>query len=504
MSLRIGLTARRRPRGSSHARRLAACLSLLCALLASDVYPLVAPHRAAAFKAIESGRPAPPPQLPSSDEAFLEDLSRRAFLYFSEHADPRTGLVLDRVHSDGHEHSEQEPSYQIASSAATGFGLTALCIAAERRWIAPAEARERVRTTLRFYAERAAHQRGWFYHWMDRTTGERRWKSEISSIDTALLLGGVLTARQYFKDDAEIVRLATAIYERVDFPWMLNGHPTLLSHGWKPETGFLKPRWDAYSEHAILQLLAIGSPTHPITAGAWRAWSRERITYAGYTYVTGGPLFVHQYSHAWVDFRGRREGWYPYTDYFANSVAATRAHKAFCLNLASEFPGYSENVWGITASDSAKGYVAWGGPPRDPAIDGTVVPSAAGGSLQFTPDISLAALRAMREKFGERIYGRYGFTDAFNPNTGWTGPDVIGINVGIILLSAENLRTGNVWRWFMGNPEIPRAMRLAGLNRYTIRRPQSRSRAARRSFSRTPTATTLSESYTTVTITASI
>ncbi|HEV2915138.1 MAG TPA: glucoamylase family protein [Pyrinomonadaceae bacterium] len=500
MSLTIGLLRRRRQQqqqqSSPHARHPAALLLLLCALVAGNTFPLAvaaatatttAP-RAAVFKA--AARRPEPPQPSARDEVFLEDLSRRAFLYFAEHADPQTGLVLDRVHSDGREHNEHEPNYNIASSAATGFGLTALCIAAERGWMTRADARERVLTTLRFYAERADQVHGWFYHWMDKTTGERRWKSEISSIDTALLLGGVLTVRQYFKRDAEIVRLATMIYERVDFPWMLNGHPTLLSHGWRPETGFLKPRWDAYSEHAILQLLAIGSPTHPITPGAWRAWSRERITYAGYTYLTGGPLFVHQYSHAWVDFRGRREAWYPYTDYFANSVAATRAHKAFCLSLSSEFPGYTENIWGITASDSARGYVAWGGPPRDPAIDGTVVPSAAGGSLQFTPDISLPALRAMHEKFGDRIYGRYGFTDAFNPNTGWIGPDVIGINVGIILLSAENLRTGNVWRWFMRNPELPRAMRLVGLN-YNNSKSRSR-RAGAPALSHAPTGANVS------------
>jgi hypothetical protein len=413
-------------------------------------------------------------RLSARDEAFLDDLSRRSFQYFWDHADPHTGLVLDRAHTSGEGHREGENSYGIASSAATGFGLTALCIAAHRGWISRSVALERVHATLRFYAGRAEQMHGWFYHWMDQKSGERRWKSEFSSIDTALLLGGVLTVRQYFRTDAETVRLATLIYERVDFGWMLNGHPVLLSHGWRPETGFLKSRWDTYSEHTILQLLAIGSPTHAITPLAWRAWSRERITYAGFTYLTGGPLFVHQYSHAWVDYRNRREGWYPYTDYFANSVAATLAHRAFCISLAREFPSYSENLWGITASDSARGYVAWGGPPRDPAIDGTIVPSAPGGSLQFTPDVSIAALSTMKEKFGASVYGRYGFTDAFNPLTGWVGPDVIGINVGIVLLSAENLRTGNVWRWFMMNREIPRAMRLVGLNRSPTGRTSAR------------------------------
>ena len=402
-------------------------------------------------------------RLSPADESFLEDLQRRTFQFFLDHADPETGLVLDRARADGGAHGPEHPSYRIASSASTGFGLTALCIAAERGWVTRDEARARVLKTLDYYARRAAREHGWFLHWSDARTGERRWQSEYSSIDTALLLGGVLTARGYFRDDAEVRRLATEVYERVDFRWMLAGHPTRLSHGWRPESGFLAARWDTYSEHLILQLLAVGSPTHAITPRAWLGWSRERITYAGHTYVTGGPLFVQQYSHAWVDFRGRREGWYPFTDYFENSIAATRAHRQFCIDLGREFPGYTAEVWGITASDSARGYVAWGGPPRHPEIDGTVVPAAAAGSLMFTPDISLPALRAMKEKYGARVYGRYGFTDAFNPSDGWTGPDVIGIDLGITLLSAENLRGGNVWRWFMRNREITRAMSAVGL-----------------------------------------
>ena len=416
-------------------------------------------------------------RLTAQDHAFLEDLQRRTFQFFHDHADPETGLVLDRAHTDGRAPGPGHNSHRIASSASTGFALTALCIAAERGWLTRREARARVLTTLRFFARRASHERGWFLHWMDAPTGERRWNSEYSSIDTALLLAGVLTARSFFRGDAEVERLATRIYERVDFAWMLAGHPVLLSHGWKPETGFLGTRWDTYSEHLILQLLAVGSPTHPVKAAAWRGWQRERITYAGYTYITGGPLFVHQFPHAWVDFRGWSEGWYPYTNYFDNSVAATRAHRQFCIDLGKEFPGYTPEVWGITASDGTRGYVAWGGPPRHPEIDGTVVPAAAAGSLMFTPDISLPALRAMKERFGERVYGRYGFTDAFNPNTAWTGPDVIGIDLGIILLSAENLRSGNVWRWFMRNPEIGRAMDAVGLrrtNRRHVRRFKSR------------------------------
>jgi hypothetical protein len=353
----------------------------------------------------------------------------------------------------------------VGSIAATGFGLTAICIGAERGWITPAAARERVRSTLRFFADQAFQQRGWFYHWLDTKTGERRWQSEVSSIDTALLLAGVLTTRQYFLTDHEIVTLASRIYARVDFRWMLNGHPLLLSHGWKPETGFLKPRWDTYSEDTILYLLAIASPTHPLSPGSWYALWRDRYRYQGYEYYTtiGVPLFMHQYSHAWIDYRGRSEIRGDRIDYFQNSVNATLAHRAFCINLRGTFPSYDQNTWGITASDSAKGYLAWGGPPRDPDIDGTLVPSAAGGSLMFTPELSLTALRSMNEKFGQRVYGRYGFVDAFNPQTGWFDTDVIGINVGILLLSAENMRNGNVWRWFMKNQEMPRALQKIGL-----------------------------------------
>lgn len=409
--------------------------------------------------------PAQRNSLSNVDIGFLEDLSHRAFLYFWEQADPKTGLVLDRARADGS--AEDEPNRGVASIAATGFGLTALCIAADRGWIQPREARDRMRIALRFFAERAPRVHGWFYHWMDASTGARRWNSEVSSIDTALLLGGVMTARQFFRDDEEIVSLATRIYEEVDFRWMQNGNPALLSHGWKPEGGFLKSMWDSYSEHTILYLLAIGSPVHAITPRSWWAWRRDWVAYAGYSYMAGAPpLFIHQYSQAWVDYRGKRENRSPNINYFDNSIKATRAHRAFCIDLSKEFPGYSEKIWGITASDSARGYVAWGGPPRDPNIDGTVVPSAAAGSLMFAPDICLPALRAMREKFGEGgkgIWGRYGFVDAFNPNTGWVDRDVIGINVGITLLSAENLRSGKVWHWFMRNAEIPRAMRLVGL-----------------------------------------
>ena len=273
--------------------------------------------------------------LSRSDETFLEDLERRSFDYFWQQADPNTGLVLDRTRTDGSPSDENHRV--IASIAATGFGLTALCIATERRWVSRAAARTRVRNTLSFFADRALQEHGWFYHWMDYTNGERKWKSELSSIDTALLLAGVLTAKQYFGNDAEIVRLATKIYERIDFPWMLANHPTLLSMGWYPESGFIKARWDNYSEHPMLYLMAIGSPTHPLKPESWYAWERNWNQYAGYTYLGKTPLFTYQYSQAWVDFRNRHEDKGEHVDYFENSVQATLAHRQFCIDLAKEF-----------------------------------------------------------------------------------------------------------------------------------------------------------------------
>jgi hypothetical protein len=249
------------------------------------------------------------------------------------------------------------------------------------------------------------------------------------------------------------------VYRRIDFTWMLNGDPALLSMGWKPESGFLESRWNHYCELMLLYLLAIGSPTHPIPAVSWYAWTRPTVTFDQYTFVgAADPLFVHQYSHAFVDFRGRRDTRSPHIDWWRNSIDATRAHKAFCLSISKQFPGYTDKIWGITASDGPNGYQAWGGPPAHGPIDGTVVPAAAGGSLMFAPDITLPALEAMKAQFGSKIYGRYSFADAFHPTTGWVNPDVLGIDLGITLLSAENLRTGNVWRWVMLDASIRKAL----------------------------------------------
>jgi hypothetical protein len=396
--------------------------------------------------------PIAPAALSPADEEFLEELERASSRFFWEATDTKTGLTKDRSKADGPDARE------IGSIAATGFALTALCIADQRGYQDHDELRARARTSLRYLWKELRHEHGFFYHFVNVRTGQREWKSEVSSIDTALLLCGVLTCGQHFAEP-EIRQLARQIYERVDWPWLLT-EGNLVSHGWKPETGFLKNRWDEYSELMMIYLLAIGSPTHPVPPESWHAWKRPDFEYEGLRYINPkAPLFIHQYSHAWFDFRGKRDR---YTDYFENSVRATKAHRHFCLNLRDRFPQFSEDLWGISASDSAQGYLAWGGPPEQGRLDGTIVPAAAGGSIPFLPSETLRTLRAVRERFGERVWKRYGFIDAFNPHTNWFNPDVIGIDVGITLLMAENARTGFVWKTFMKNEAVRRAMDLAG------------------------------------------
>ena len=405
--------------------------------------------------------PNPTARISPEDDTFLEDVQRRAFRYLWDRTNPKNGLTLDRSPADGSDRKPDHRSYKIASIAASGFALSGYCVAADRGWVTRDQAKERARNTLDFFANRSPHERGWFYHFVDQETGERRWNSELSSIDTSLLMGGVLTVKQCFSDDKAIADMADKIYRRIDFKWMQNGEPYLLNHGWKPESGFLPNYWARYSEEAMLYLLAIGSPTHPIPANAWYAFERPWNEYRGILWIGAvSPLFIHQFSHAWVDFRGRQERRPPFMNYFDNSVNATRAQQRFFAEeLRKEFPKYAPDMWGMTSSDSQRGYIGWGAPPRHDGTDGSVVPAAVAGSLMFTPDIAIPTLRKMKDEYGGKAYGPYGFADAFNPHSGWVGPDVIGIDQGITLLSAENLRSGKNWHWFMQNDEIRRALR---------------------------------------------
>ena len=349
----------------------------------------------------------------------------------------------------------------VSSIAATGFGLTALCIGDRRGYQPRANIANRVRATLSFLANtmQPMGMKGFFYHFVDMSTGRRAFNSEVSSIDTAILLCGVLMCRQYFSQDAQIRTLATRIYNNVNFAWMRNGGET-FSMGWTPEKGFITARYDTYCELMMLYLLAMSSPTFATPASSWAAWARPRFSYDGVTYISAPntSLFTHQYSHAWFDFRRQKDA---FANYFENSISATEAHRQFCISLAAQFPDFSSDLWGFTASDSKKGYVAWGGPPAFGPIDGTVVPCAAAGSLPFDFASTIHVLRWIREHYPQ-AWRRYGYVDAFNPLTNWFDADVIGIDLGISVLMAENQRTQFVWNTFMKDPAAEKGMNLAG------------------------------------------
>ena len=415
---------------------------------------------------------SPTSTLAPEDEAFLDDMQRRGCLYFAEQVGAKTGQILDRaaaINTPLSQPAKRDPR-PMASIAATGFGLSALCIAEHRGYQPRAQVIAQVRRTLHYHLEQMPHEHGFFYHFNDVDLGASYGGSEVSSIDTALLLCGVLTARAHFHADADIVKTATALYERVDWPWMLNGEQT-FSMGWR-RGSFLKSRWNHYCELMMLYLLAIGSPTNPVAPACWDAWIRPKMSYAGFDYISAAdPLFVHQYSHAWFDFRHKRD---KYADYFANSILATRAHEAFCLSLGKP---YSQDYWGISASDSEHGYVAWGGPgaadatpkPSAPGfggIDGSVVPYATAGSLPFLPVDCLRVQHSLKEKYGQKAWGRYGFCDVFHPDANWYDKDVLGIDLGISVLMAENLRTGFVWETFARNPEVATAFQRCGFTTY--------------------------------------
>jgi hypothetical protein len=418
---------------------------------------------------------SPSTTLTPEDEAFLDDMQRRGCLYFVEQVGAKTGQVLDRaaaIDTPLSQPVKRDPRL-MASIAATGFGLSALCIAEHRGYQPRAQVMAQVRRTLHYHLEQMPHEHGFFYHFNDVDLGGSYGGSEVSSIDTALLMCGVLTVRAHFHADADIVKTAAALYERIDWPWMLNGEQT-FSMGWR-RGSFLQSRWNHYCELMMLYLLAIGSPAHPIDPACWDAWTRPRMSYGGVDYISAAdPLFVHQYSHAWFDFRRKRD---KYADYFANSILATRAHEAFCISLGKP---YSQDYWGISASDSQHGYVAWGGPsaagnaPQTAGgpnrgfggVDGSVVPYATAGSLPFLPVDCLRVQRALKDKYGQNAWGRYGFCDAFHPDAKWYDKDVLGIDLGISVLMAENLRTGFMWETFSRNPEVAIAFQRCGFTSY--------------------------------------
>jgi hypothetical protein len=390
--------------------------------------------------------------LTPADEKLLDEMEQRGIQYFIDDADATTGLMSDRGRATG-------GAGEVASIAAVGFGLTNLCIGDERGWVTHEDAYQRCLRVIKFLHEKAPQEHGHFYHFLDMHSGQRQWNCEVSNIDTALLMAGVLTARQHFPN-TELAKIADEMYRAVDWPWLMRPDG-LLGMGWKPEEGFLSANWGWFNEGSLVYLLAMASPSHPIPADSWKKWRREPVvTYAGLTFIQCPPLFTQQYTQVWFDLRGQRDD---FADYFRNSQLATIAQREWCANeLSRRFGGYGKNVWGISASDSANGYRAWGGPPQQGEIDGTVVPCAIAGSLVFEPRLCMGALHELRNKYGDKCFLKYGYVDALNPTNGWYNEDVLGIDIGPSVAMAENCRTGFVWRTFMSCSEIKQAIKLAG------------------------------------------
>jgi hypothetical protein len=439
-----------------------------------------------------------PVAVAGDDQAFLADLERRTFDFFWETTDPSTGLAPDRW-----------PTPSFSSIAAVGFALTAYPIGVERGWITRAQARDRVLTTLRFFRDApqgtqssgTAGYKGFFYHFLDMRTGTRYARNELSTVDTSLLLLGMLFCQSWF-DGADAVEqqiraLADEIYGRVDWRWAQPRAP-FIGHGWHPETGFIGSDWKGYDESLFVYLLALASPTHALDRTAWDAWTSTYDLHwgseYGQTYLRFPPLFGHQFAQCWFDLRGLPDAYMRARgiDYFENSRRATLAQRAYAIANPEGWAGYGADLWGVTASDGPadvqrhfggrlrrfRSYAGRGMGGAHTFDDGTLAPYGAGASIVFTPELSLAALRAMRDRFGAHLYRRYGFLDAFNPSfqftdvalthgsvvpgVGWFASDYLGIDQGPLLAMLGNHRGEIVWRAMRRNAHVRNGLLRAG------------------------------------------
>jgi hypothetical protein len=415
----------------------------------------------AAFCIALTGAVPPRPAAAQTTEALLDTLQHTGVLYFWNEANPANGLVKDR----------STPG-SVSSIASTGFGLSAIAIGVDRGWLDRDAARQRTLTTLRTFwngpqgsaANGMIGYKGLYYHWLDMNTAVRTWDSELSTIDTALLFAGILDAKHYWTlpttDESEIRALADSITWRADWNFARNNNSG-IQMGWKPGTGFGGfGTWLGYNESMIMYLLALGNPvpSHAVPTNAWNTWvsGYDWETHYGYSFVVCPPLFTHQYSHCWVDFRGIQDPYMVFRGitYFENSRRATLAQHAYCVANPGGWVAYSDSLWGITASDDfINGYLAHGAPPAQNE-NGTLAPTAGISSLPFTPEISLPLIRNLWNNWRGSLWGPYGYMVAFNPGFGWVGTDYLGIDQGPIVLMIENYRTGAVWNRMMSDGQI--------------------------------------------------
>jgi hypothetical protein len=455
-------------------------------VITSFIVPLMS--CAVGLAEIETGRE-------KAGDEFLDTLESRTFDFFWETANSENGLVPDRWPRDS-------PS----SIAATGFGLAAYGIGVERGYISRDEAIERVRKTLRFFWESpqseeptASGTRGFYYHFLNMKTGARQWECELSSIDTALLMCGVLFCREYFdRDDPrerEIRERADALYRRVEWTWF-QPRPALICMSWKPGKGFSDHDYKGYDEAMFLYVLAMGSPTHPVKPEAWESFTStyKWAEFHGYEQVNFSPLFGHQYAKCFIDCRGIQDAYMREKgiDYFENSRRATYSQRKYAMANPLGWKDYGENIWGLTACDGPAdeeheyagekrrfhSYSARGASAAYILDDGTIAPTAAGGSIPFAPEICIPALQAMRERYGDALFSEYGFLDSFNPSftygeaelkhgklvkdIGWVDDDYLGIDQGPILLMAENYRSELVWNVIKKSPYFREGLKRAG------------------------------------------
>jgi hypothetical protein len=405
----------------------------------------------------------------ASNDAFLDYVQQANFDYFWYAANPANGLVPDRMVNSS------APS--ACSIAAVGFGLTAIGIGVDHGWITRTQAVARVLTTLNTFlsgpqgpgTSGVIGYNGWFYHFLDMNTALRASGSELSSIDTTLLLSGILYSKQYFNgtnaDETSIRTMADAIFNRVNWTFMAQGTDK-VAMGWQPTTGFTTyGNWIGYDEGMILYLLGLGTATNPLPASAWNYWTSGYtwVTYYGESFVPFPPLFGHEYSHCWIDFRHIADAYMTNQNstYFENSRRAALAQQSYCIANPLGWVGYGSNVWGLTACDGPTGYNAHGAPPalND---DGTIAPTAPGGAMAFAPDISLPTLQYLYSHGRTALWTQYGFIDAFNQSVSWYDTDELGIDQGPIVIMIENYRTQRPWRLFMQNAEIQRGLQQAG------------------------------------------